>query len=110
VFQGAKAIEHPSSATASDPVAAALATGPRASRDVTSTHTRLYALPIVQTGRRLGTVVAGVSLSPYEQTRRTGLFASAVLRAGDLHGRRAGRPLVDLQGAAPGRANDEPGG
>lgn len=78
VFQGAKAIEHPSSATAADPVAAALATGPRASRDVTSTRTRLYALPIVQTGRRLGTVVAGVSLSPYEQTRRTGLFASAV--------------------------------
>jgi two-component system OmpR family sensor kinase len=78
VFQGAKAIEHPSSATAADPVAAALATGPRASRDVTSTHTRLYALPIVQSGRRLGTVVAGVSLSPYEQTRRTGLFASAV--------------------------------
>jgi len=41
VFQGAKAIEHPSSATAADPIAAALATGPRASRDVTSTRTRL---------------------------------------------------------------------
>jgi two-component system, OmpR family, sensor kinase len=79
VFQDAKAIEHPRSITASDPVAAALARGPGAARDVSSTHTRLYALPIVQAGRRLGAVVAGVSLSPYEQTRRTALFASAVL-------------------------------
>jgi signal transduction histidine kinase len=79
VFQDAKAIEHPRSITANDPIAAALARGPRAARDVSSTHTRLYSLPIVQAGRRFGAVVAGVSLSPYEQTRRTALFASAVL-------------------------------
>ncbi|MGI8427744.1 MAG: sensor histidine kinase [Solirubrobacteraceae bacterium] len=43
------------------------------------THTRLYALPVAQAGRRLGAVVAGVSLLPYEQTARTALVASAVL-------------------------------
>jgi signal transduction histidine kinase len=79
VFQGVKAIEVPRSGTANDPAAAALAKGPPAARDVPSTHTRLYSLPIVQAGRRLGAVVAGVSLSPYEQTRRTALVASAVL-------------------------------
>jgi signal transduction histidine kinase len=59
--------------------AAALAALAPASRDVTATRTRLYALPVVQSGRRLGAVVAGLALTPYEQTRRTALVASIVL-------------------------------
>ena len=37
---------------------------------------RLYAVPVVFGGKRLGTVVAGVLLAPYEQTRRTTLIGS----------------------------------
>ena len=40
---------------------------------------RLYATPITSDGRRVGTVVAGVSLAPYEQTRKTALELSAAL-------------------------------
>ncbi len=79
VFQGVVALEGPRSGAANDPAAAALARGPRATRDVARTHTRLYVLPVAQAGRRLGAVVAGVSLLPYEQTARTALLASAVL-------------------------------
>ncbi len=38
--------------------------------------TRLFAVPVVQAGRRYGTVVSGVSLKPYDQTRRTALLGS----------------------------------
>lgn len=80
VFQGARALESPSSSTAADDAAAAaLAVGGVARRDVPRTDTRLYALPVVRSGRRLGAIVAGVSLAPYAQTRRTALVGSAVL-------------------------------
>lgn len=79
VFQGAVALERPRSGMANDAAAAALARGPRSTLDVAGTQTRLYTLPVAQAGRRLGAVVAGVSLSPYEQTARTALVASVVL-------------------------------
>jgi signal transduction histidine kinase len=40
---------------------------------------RLSATPIVRDGRQLGTVVAALSLAPYEQTQRTALVASLAL-------------------------------
>ena len=49
------------------------------SRYVPGTKARLYALPVVQSTRRLGAVVAGVSLTPYDQTRETVLVASLIL-------------------------------
>jgi two-component system, OmpR family, sensor kinase len=80
VFQGTRALESPPLASPADSAgAAAFARGAGAQRDVASTDTRLYALPVVSGGRRLGTVIAGVSLAPYEQTRRTALIASAIL-------------------------------
>jgi two-component system, OmpR family, sensor kinase len=79
VFHGRTALERPRTSAGNDAAAAALAGGPRAQRDVAATDTRLYAVPVVNGGRRLGTVVAGVSLAPYEQTRRTALVASAIL-------------------------------
>jgi signal transduction histidine kinase len=80
VFQGASALEHPQSAPpANESAAVALAEAAPAHADVRSTHTRLVALPIVQGGKRLGAVVAGVSLRPYEQTRHTALVASLAL-------------------------------
>ena len=79
VFEGTRALERPRSATADNLAATALARGTNTRSDVATTDTRLHALPVVSGGRRLGTVVAGVSLAPYEQTSRTALVASAIL-------------------------------
>jgi signal transduction histidine kinase len=79
VFDGTRTLERPHTGEANNAVAARLARGPRQALDVAGTQTRLYSLPVVQASRRLGTVVAGVSLVPYQQTRRTALLASIVL-------------------------------
>jgi two-component system OmpR family sensor kinase len=79
VFSGRSTLEHPRAPSANDRAAALLATGGRRSIDVAPTHTRLYAVPIVIGGRRLGAVVAAVSLRPYERTEETALIASIVL-------------------------------
>jgi signal transduction histidine kinase len=52
--------------------------GPARFADIGGTDTRLYAQPIVIRRQRVGTIVAGVSLAPYEQTRDTALLASLV--------------------------------
>ena len=75
-----------------------------------ATDTRLYALPVVSGGRRLGTVVAGVSLAPYEQTRRTALVASAILALLAFGRGRRWPPAADHEGASTRRADDHPGG
>ncbi len=79
LFQGAKPLELPRAPAADNLAAVALARGSGSERDVAATDTRLVALRVVRNGRQLGTVVAGVSLAPYEQTRRTALVASAIL-------------------------------
>ena len=56
--------------------ARALATGRARYADVPGADIRLYAAPVVSGGQRVGTVVTGVSLAPYEQTRRLALIAS----------------------------------
>jgi two-component system OmpR family sensor kinase len=42
---------------------------------------RLFALPVLDGNRRVGTVVTGVSLEPYRETRRSALVASLGLAA-----------------------------
>jgi signal transduction histidine kinase len=79
LFAGKQPLEAPRVAQAVSGIAASLAGGPARYVDVSATDTRLYAAPVVLGGKRLGTVVAGVSLAPYEQTRRTALVASLVL-------------------------------
>lgn len=79
VFEGGRALEHPRFGSANDQAAASLGGGPRRFKDVSSTDTRLYAVPVTHKGRRLGTVVAGVSLRPYEQTEHTALIASIIV-------------------------------
>jgi signal transduction histidine kinase len=79
VFAGAATLEQPSAPAATERAARALSGHGRRSLDVSQTHTRLYAVPIVIGGRRLGTVVAAVSLRPYERTAQTALVASIVL-------------------------------
>ena len=79
IFAGKRALERPRAAPKIDHAAERLAGGRARFVDVAGTDTRLYAAPVVVTGRRLGTVVAGVSLAPYEQTRNLALLASSVL-------------------------------
>jgi signal transduction histidine kinase len=80
VFQGTRPLEQPRAGTVDQQAAAAL-THARGFRDVRGADTRLYALPVIQGRRRLGTVVAAVSLAPYEQIRKVALLASAALAA-----------------------------
>ena len=47
--------------------------------DVAKSDVRLYAAPVVISGKRLGTLVTGVSLAPYEQAERTALLGSLAL-------------------------------
>lgn len=78
VFAKGRTLEQPRAGTTVYAAARALAGGGPAFADVPSADLRLYAVPAVIEGRRLGTVVAGVSLAPYEQTRRLALVASLV--------------------------------
>jgi signal transduction histidine kinase len=62
-----------------DSAAEGLATGPRRYQDVQSPDVRLLAEPVIDEGRRVGTVVVAASRTPYESTRNTALIASIVL-------------------------------
>jgi hypothetical protein len=62
-----------------DAAARSLVGGPPRLVNVRDTDTRLYAAPIVVRGKRVGTLVAGLSMSPYEHTRRRALVYSITL-------------------------------
>src|SRR5205085_10808468 len=79
VFAGTRTLEAPRTGTELAATARALAARAPAKADVARSDTRLYAVPIVNRGRRLGTVVAAVALAPYEQTERSALVASVAL-------------------------------
>jgi two-component system, OmpR family, sensor kinase len=79
VFTGSRALEQPRTAATIRLAARTLAGGSARFRDVPGRDTRLYAAPVTSGGKRIGTVVAGVSLAPYEQTRKLALLASLVL-------------------------------
>jgi signal transduction histidine kinase len=81
IFAGSRVLEQPSAARVLQRAAHGLAGAQPQFVDVGDTDTRLYAAPVVVRGRRVGTVVAGVSLAPYEQTRATTLGASLVFGA-----------------------------
>jgi len=81
IFAGSRTLEQPSAAPVLQRAARSLAGARPQFTDVADTDTRLYAAPVVVHGGRVGTVVAGVSLVPYEQTRATALGASLVFGA-----------------------------
>ena len=75
VFSGTTILEKPRVPASLTAAAASLADGPeRATRFKESL--RLYALPVTNHGDRVGTVVAGVSLAPYDETATIALFGS----------------------------------
>ena len=81
VFGRGTVLEQPRSEPLVFAAARALTAGAARYADVRSTDIRLYATPVTSGGRRVGTVVAAVSLAPYEQTQRLALIASLVLGA-----------------------------
>ena len=84
VFSRGRTLEAPRAGSQVAAAARRLAGGPVRTLDVSSADTRLYAAPVVAGGRRLGTVVAAVSLAPYEETRRTALIGSLLFEAAVL--------------------------
>jgi signal transduction histidine kinase len=81
VFSDHRLVEAPRARSAIGAAARTLADG--SSRFLTVEHSdeRLFSLPVVEHGRRFGTVVVGISLAPYEQTRRSALLASLAFAA-----------------------------
>jgi len=84
VFSHGKVVEQPRALLRVAVAARELAQHAPGFEDVSGTDTRLYAQPVVQTGKRLGTVVVSISTEPYEQTRHTALLASLGLGAAVL--------------------------
>ncbi len=84
VFSGLRQLEAPNASADLSAAARALARSPERAKNV-GEQTRLYALPVVENGTRFGTVVAAVSLDPYEDTERTA-FVGALILAGLLLG------------------------
>ncbi|HEY0516346.1 MAG TPA: HAMP domain-containing sensor histidine kinase [Solirubrobacteraceae bacterium] len=84
IFSGQRALEQPAQSDKRNRAAAtALARG-SGLRSVSSTDTRLLAVPVVHNGRRLGAVVVGASVEPYESTASSALIGSAILGAAML--------------------------
>ncbi len=81
VFKGRRLIERPRRRSTSDAVARSLAGGPSRFLDVGSNDERLYSVPIQGPLGRIGTLVVGLSVVPYEQTRNSALVGSAILAA-----------------------------
>jgi signal transduction histidine kinase len=79
VFQGNRLLDGPRSKPEIARAAASLAGGPRAHLELSDEDVRLYAVPVVDNGQRLGTVVAGLSLVPYEHTQHVALTASLIM-------------------------------
>lgn len=77
IFQGGQVMEQPNTSNHAAGAARSLALSGRSRLDLGDL--RLYAIPVAGDGRRVGTVVAGVSLAPYEQTRTTAVALSGAL-------------------------------
>jgi signal transduction histidine kinase len=78
VFSNGRAVETPRAGPTVQAAARVAATRPFRYTDVQAVDLRLYAVPIVFHGSRVGTVVATTSLAPYEESRRTALIGSLV--------------------------------
>jgi two-component system OmpR family sensor kinase len=79
VFEGGRLLDGPRSKPEIERAATSLAGGPRAHLELSDEDVRLYAVPVVRHGKRLGTVVAGLSLVPYEHTQHVALTASLIM-------------------------------
>jgi two-component system OmpR family sensor kinase len=77
IFHGDQALASPASRPETAAAARSLVDRPpRSFLKVPKRDERLYAIPITDGNRRIGTLVAGMSLAPYERTRELGMVAS----------------------------------
>jgi signal transduction histidine kinase len=76
VFSHKRLVESPAASSGIAAAARRLAATAPGFADVPGASTRLYATPVVVNGKRYGSVVGGISLKPYDQTRKTALLAS----------------------------------
>jgi signal transduction histidine kinase len=81
IYQGRRAIVRPTGTADLQHAADALINRSDVFVDLPEPEVRLYASPITDEGRRLGTVVAAQSLAAYDRTTDTALLASGVLGA-----------------------------
>jgi two-component system OmpR family sensor kinase len=79
VFQGSRAVDRPFAPPGVQRRAGEMAAAGRSARRDAEPDTRLLAEPVVEHGRRVGMVIAGVSLAPYEHTARIALISLLVL-------------------------------
>jgi two-component system, OmpR family, sensor kinase len=78
IYRGKRALERPPAAGSTQQLADSLAGGPKARAEDPGPDIRLYAVPVVQGSTRVGTVVAALSLEPYEHSASRALTASLI--------------------------------
>jgi signal transduction histidine kinase len=79
VFRGDTMIRGPRARPETQVAAQSLANGPTRFLNVPDTEERLLAVPINDHGRRVGTLVTGISLAPYHHTQQTAFTASLIV-------------------------------
>jgi signal transduction histidine kinase len=78
VFSNGRAIEQPRVGPSVQAAARTAAAHPFRYSDIPAADQRLYSVPVSFRGRRVGAVVAGTSLAPYEESRSTALVGSLI--------------------------------
>jgi signal transduction histidine kinase len=81
IYAGSRALERPPANVDVQRAADALAGKAHVFRDLPRPEFRLYALPLTDGGRQVGTVVAGLSLAGYDRTTDLALVGSLALAA-----------------------------
>jgi len=84
IYSGGHAVERSPGPQSLQSLADSLAGGPKAHAEDPASDIRLFAVPIVQGGTRAGTVVAALSLEPYEHSASRALGASLLYAAAAL--------------------------
>ena len=109
VYSGGRAIDRPVAPRSAQQLADSLAGGPRTRAEDPDADLNLLAVPVVQGGKRVGTIVTAISLDPYEHSASRALTGSLiyagaafllVLLATRLIVNRALRPVAQMTSEA----------
>ena len=84
IYRGRRAVERPPGPPSLQRLADSLAGGPRARAEDPASDVRLFAVPVAQGPKRVGTLVTSLSLEPYEHSASRALTASLIYAAAAL--------------------------
>ncbi len=84
VYSGMTAVERPVGSVSLQRLADSMAGGVERHAEDPVSDVRLFAVPVTQGARRVGTVVSAISLEPYEHSASRALFASLIYAAAAL--------------------------